>query len=84
MSVITNVSKPESTPKKKWNAICYHAVEEPTALGEAIVAHISMKKNVADLFTTFMVRLDSFWLTRCSGMCSLVSECFEALLPGSS
>ena len=51
MSVVTNVSKPESTLKKKSNSICYHAVREAVAMGEALVAHIPTKKNLADLFT---------------------------------
>ena len=51
MSVVTNVSKPESTLKKKSNLICYHAVREAVAMGEALVAYIPTKKNLADLFT---------------------------------
>ena len=51
MSVVTNSSKPESTLKKKSNLICYHAVCEAVAMGEAIVAHIPTRKNLADLFT---------------------------------
>ena len=50
MSVVTNVSRPESTLKKKSNSICYHAVREAVAMGEALVAHIPTKKNLADLF----------------------------------
>ena len=44
-------SKPELTLKKKSNLIRYHAVHEAVAMGEAIVAHILTKKNLADLFT---------------------------------
>ena len=51
MSVVTNLSRPESTLKKKSNSICYHAVREAVAMGEALVAHIPTKKNLADLFT---------------------------------
>ena len=51
MSVVTIVSKPESTLRKKSNLICYHAVREAVAMGEALVAHIPTKKNLADLFT---------------------------------
>ena len=51
MSIVTNVSRPESTLKKKSNSICYHAVREAVAMGEALVAHIPTKKNLADLFT---------------------------------
>ena len=51
MSVVTNSSKPESTLKKKSNSICYHAVREAVVMGEALVAHIGTKFNLADLFT---------------------------------
>ena len=51
MLVVTNVSKPESILRKKSNAICYHAVQEALAMGEALVAHIPTKSNLADLFT---------------------------------
>eukprot|EP00934_Nitzschia_sp_Nitz4_P008127 Nitzschia sp. Nitz4//scaffold260_size33533//228//6137//NITZ4_007876-RA/size33533-snap-gene-0.41-mRNA-1//-1//CDS//3329544674//8117//frame0 len=51
LSVITNVSKPESTLKKKSNSICYHAVRESVAMGEIVTAHISTHENVADLAT---------------------------------
>eukprot|EP00804_Cyclotella_cryptica_P014188 CCRYP_005613-RA/>CCRYP_005613-RA protein AED:0.39 eAED:0.39 QI:0/-1/0/1/-1/0/1/0/105 len=51
MYVVTNSSKPESTLKKKSNSICYHAVREAVAMGEALVAHIPTRKNLADLFT---------------------------------
>ncbi len=37
--------------KKKSNLICYHVVREAVAMGEALVAHIPTKKNLADLFT---------------------------------
>ena len=51
MSVVTNVSKPELTLRKKSNLICYHAVREAIAMGEALVTHSPTKKNLADLFT---------------------------------
>jgi hypothetical protein len=51
MSVVTNSSKPESTLKKKSNSVCYHAVREAVVMGEALVAHIGTKFNLADLFT---------------------------------
>eukprot|EP00804_Cyclotella_cryptica_P008802 CCRYP_015636-RA/>CCRYP_015636-RA protein AED:0.30 eAED:0.30 QI:0/0/0/1/1/1/2/0/194 len=54
MSVVTNVSKPELTLRKKSNLICYHAVREPIVIGKALVAHIPTKKNLADLFTKVM------------------------------
>jgi hypothetical protein len=51
MSVVANVSRLESTLRKKSNSICYHAVREAVAMGKALVAHIPTKKNLADLFT---------------------------------
>ena len=54
MSVVTNSSKPESTLKKKSNSVCYHAVREAVAMGEALVAHIPTRKNLADLFTKIL------------------------------
>ena len=51
MSVINNTSKPESTLKKKSNSICYHAVREAVAMGEALTAHIRSEDNPADLAT---------------------------------
>jgi hypothetical protein len=34
MSVVHNTQRPESVLKKKSNAICYHAVQKSTAMGE--------------------------------------------------
>ena len=51
MSVVTSVSKPESTVRKKSNLNFYHAVCDAIAMGEALVAHMMTKKNLADLFT---------------------------------
>jgi hypothetical protein len=51
MSGVTNVSRPESTIRKKSNSICYHAVHEAIAMGEALVARIPTKKNLDDSFT---------------------------------
>ena len=51
MSIDANASKPELTLRKKSNSFCYHAVCEAVAMGEALVAHIPTKKNLADLFT---------------------------------
>ena len=51
MSVINNTSKPESTLKKKSNAICYHAVREAVAMGECVTGHIRTHFNYADLLT---------------------------------
>jgi len=52
--VVTNVSNPELTLKKKLNAICYHAVHEAVVMGGARVAHITTKKFLIDLITKFL------------------------------
>lgn len=57
MSVVANVSKPESTLRKKSNAICYHAVREAVAMGKVLIAHIPTKSNLADLFTKVLYGL---------------------------
>ena len=51
MSVIHNTQRPESTLKKKSNAICYHAVRESVAMGESKIGHIPSVDNPADLCT---------------------------------
>ena len=51
MSVIHNTQRPESTLKKKSNAICYHFVRESVAMGETLTCHIPTDRNLADLQT---------------------------------
>ena len=51
MSVIHNTQRPESMLKKKSNSICYHAVRESVAMGEALTGHIGTNENVGDLAT---------------------------------
>lgn len=51
MSVIHNTQRPESTLKKKSNAICYHAVRESVAMGECLTGHVPTHANPADLCT---------------------------------
>ena len=48
MSVIHNTQRPESTPRKKSNAICYHAVRELVAMGEYLMGHIKTTENPSD------------------------------------
>jgi len=66
MSVVTNVSKPESTLRKNSNSICYHAVRVkpllPTSLQRRILLICSLR--------CCMVRRVGFLLTGCYGMCS--------------
>jgi hypothetical protein len=73
MSVVTNLSKPDSTLKKKSNSICYHAVREAVAMGESHVAHIPTKKNLADLFTKVL-----YW----QAQRFLVSRMLRDVFPG--
>jgi hypothetical protein len=51
MSVVHNTQRPESVPKKKSNAICYHVVRESAAMGESIIGHIPSVNNPADICT---------------------------------
>jgi hypothetical protein len=51
MSVIHNTQRPESTLKKKNNAIAYHAVRESVAMGESLTGHVETNSNPADLAT---------------------------------
>ena len=53
-SVVTNSQTPESTLKKKSNAICYHATRESVAMGESLVTHIPTDENPADLCTKIL------------------------------
>ena len=46
-----NITRPESTLKKKSNSICYHAAREAVAMQEMIAAHVGSKDNPADLAT---------------------------------
>jgi len=54
MSVIHHTQRPESTLKKKSNAICFHAVRESAAMGESLIAHIPSGRNVIDLLTKLL------------------------------
>ena len=51
MSVIHNTQRPDSTLKKKSNAICYHAIRESVAMNESLTGHIATVENPADLAT---------------------------------
>ena len=51
MLVIHNTSKPESTLKKKCNAIACHAICKPVAMGVKLMGHIRSKNNPTDLLT---------------------------------
>ena len=50
-SVLCNTTAPESTLKKKSNAITYHFVREGIAHDELWTVYVNTDENVADLFT---------------------------------
>jgi hypothetical protein len=49
--VAINCTKPESTLKKKHNAIAYHHVREAAAAGTIFIAKEDSKTNIAYLLT---------------------------------
>ena len=51
MSVTHNMSKPESTLKKKANSVCFHYIREAAAADECRTGHISTHENPADIAT---------------------------------
>jgi hypothetical protein len=55
MSVIHNTQRPESTLKKKHNAINYHRCREAIAAGHVRVAWINGQDNLADALTKVLV-----------------------------
>ena len=50
-SVVKNTTRPESTLKKKHNAISYHRVREAQAAGIVRIAHEDGETNLADILT---------------------------------
>jgi len=62
MSVVTKVSKPELTLRKKSNTICYQAVCESVEMDKARVVHIPTQKNLANWFTNVMYVQNSKFL----------------------
>ena len=55
-SVVKTSTRPESTLKKKHNAINYHRAREAQAAGHIRVAWIDGKHNLADVLTKVLVR----------------------------
>ena len=51
MSVIYNTLKPESTLKKKCNAIAHDAVHKSVAMEESLTGNIRSEDNPANLLT---------------------------------
>ena len=54
MSIIDNSIRPKSTLNKKSNSICYYAVQSVVVMGQALLAHVPTKSNLADLFTKLL------------------------------
>ena len=54
-SVVKATTRPESTLKKKHNAINYHRIREAQAAGHIKVAWIDGEENLADAFTKVLV-----------------------------
>jgi hypothetical protein len=54
-AVVKNTTVPESTLKKKHNAICYHRAREAQDAGHIRVCKILGTENPADLFTKVVV-----------------------------
>ncbi len=50
-SVVTNMTKPESTLKRKHISIAYHLVMEAAAAGTIHIAKQSRETNIADILT---------------------------------
>ena len=53
-SVVKNTTRPESTLKKKHNAIVYHRTQESQASGIVWIVKEDGKTNLADLFTKLL------------------------------
>jgi hypothetical protein len=53
-AVVKNASVPESTLKKKHNAIAYHRVREAIAAGTIRISKEHTSTNVADIFTKLL------------------------------
>ena len=53
-SVVKNTTRPESTLKKKHNAIAYHRTREAQAAGIVRIAKEDGETNLADLFTKLL------------------------------
>ena len=61
-SVVKSTTRPESTLKKKHNAINYHRAREAQAAGHIQVAWIDGKENLADVLTKVLTGQRRFYL----------------------
>ena len=57
MSLVHNISRPESVLRKKSNSVYYHAVCGSVAIGESLVGHTPSKENFTDLMTKVLYSL---------------------------
>ena len=55
MSGIYKISKPDSTLKKNYNEIAYHAIFQSMAMGETLTGCIRSEDNPADLLTKIVI-----------------------------
>ena len=53
-AVVLNTTRPDSTLKKKHNAIAYHRAREAQAAGIVRIAKEDGETNLADLFTKLL------------------------------
>ena len=51
VSIIHNTKCPEYRLKKKSNSICYHGIRGSVAIGDSLIAHITMYRNVTVMLT---------------------------------
>ena len=49
MSMVYNMTRPESTLKRKSNSIAYHFVRESAAAKEIKIQHVRTKDNMSDM-----------------------------------
>ena len=63
-SAVKAMTRPESTLKKKHNAINYHQICEAQAAGHVIITWIDGKENLSDALTKVMVGESCYYLFR--------------------
>ena len=65
MSVIFKTSIPESKLDKKFNIICYHAIQEAVAMGKCMTPHIPTLLDFAYLLTKVLYGSNRRRLVNC-------------------
>ena len=72
MSVILNLTRPQSTLTKKSNSICYHTVHEAVAMNEFLLGQISTHDNCSDLLKKWpMMEIEWNKLVELCGICMI-------------